>query len=481
MQSNYHPASSNNTRSSAHAVDAPSGSRYVHCPYYMPEMSPLAANEGAVGTHDSGLNVYRAARVGSLGTPHMSGLWGQSTSNSVRGPYASVGSNSSHHLRTSSYTTEFTPDASPASAPGYHAADLDSVVLLPTRPLLKALAKQCRPSPPWCVGSVVPSKLGDEVLRFSDFNAPTQEEESSCQACKASMEAVLQQVWPGASLQPAGTTAAGQNTTKGVTLHFYAAGTTDATEEQLQRWMRAANEVGAQANFIRDDRELPCAIFVDSRTGHRCCIRYGDQAVAALAGTSALLSRSIADKVVARAVFNTLLTLLNQNKILNESGAARTMLSGEAVAIMLLAVMNSYGATDVPDAGRVLLDFFLTYGFENYFNPIQTSVSSKGFAVPTAKRHLNAQLSVLDPVNEEVNVTPLVDHVSSIQAVFNYCYTALSQYAQINSTLHRAQSALSTIIGGEPYWVRVLRYYQLHVEPYYSVIQQKKPTLIQFL
>lgn len=492
----YHGSA--NTRSSAHVVDASKTGRYVHCPYYIPETSPLATHEGAVGPRDSGLHAYRPARVGSLGTPHISGLWAQSYNNSNtnnnsinnnnnsssannRGSYASVGSNSSHHLRTSSYATDFSMDASTNSPAMPHAADLDSVVLLPTRPLLKALAKQCRPSPPWCVGGAVPTKLADEVLRFSDFNAPMEEETATCQACLTSMAAVVRQVWPEALLQPTGATAAGQNATKGVTLHLYAINTTDATEAQTQQWTRAANAVGAQVNFIRDDRELPCAVVVDSRSGHRCCIRYGDRAAAALAETSAVLSTNIAGNPVTRAVFNTLLALLNQNKILDESGTARTMLSGEAVAIMLLAVVNSYDASDVPDAGRVLLDFFLTFGFESYFNPIQTSVSVKGFANPSPKKHPNAQLSILDPIDESVNVTPQVDRVSSIQAVFNYCYTALSQYAQVNSNLHRAQSALSTIIGGEPYWVRVLRYYQLYVEPYYSVIQQKKPLLVQFL
>ncbi|KPA83320.1 hypothetical protein ABB37_02980 [Leptomonas pyrrhocoris] len=479
MQPNYRLVGAN-TRSSAHATDAPAGGRYVHCPYYIPESSPLATNEGAVGPRDSELRAYRPARIGSLGTPRVVGLWGQSPLTGVRGSYASVGSNNSHH-RVSSYATDSSSDASPSSAVAYPAADLDNVVLLPTRPLLKALAKECRPSPPWCVGRVVPSVLADEVLLFHLFTAPMPEEEASRRSCTASMEAVLQQVWPGASLQPAGATAAGQNTTKGATLHFYATGTSDASQEQTQQWIQAANERGAQVNFIRDDRDLPCAVVVDSHSGHRCCIRYGDKAVAALAETSALLSVRVAANPVTRAVFNTLLALLNQNKILDDGGTARSMLSGEAVAIMLLAVVNSYDSSDVPDAGRVLLDFFLTFGFESYFNPIQSSVNVKGFGTPTAKKHPNAQLSVLDPVNEEVNVTAQVDRVSGIQAVFNYCYTALSQYAQVNSNLHRAQSALSTVIGGEPYWVRVLRYHQLHVEPYYSLIQLKRPLLVQYL
>ncbi|KPI85979.1 hypothetical protein ABL78_4981 [Leptomonas seymouri] len=479
MQPNHYHTSTS-TCSSAHAVDPPNGNRYVHCPYYIPATSPLAASDGALDLHDSGLHDYSPARVGSLGTPRTSESWSQFSVAAACSSYAFAGSNDGH-LRPNSGATHFTPDASSSFALAYHAADSNNAVLLPTPPLLKALAKQCQPSPPWCVGSVVPPRLGDEVLRFNEFNTPTQEEEATCKSCAASMEAILQRVWPGASLQPSGATAAGQSSTKGATVHYYATGTSDATEEQMQTWMRAANEVGAQVSFTRDNRELPCAVLIDSRTGHRCCIRYGDNAVEALAETSELLWRSVAACPVTLAAFNTLLALLSQNRILDESGSAHTLLSGEAVAIMLLAVVNSYDSSDVPDAGRVLLDFFLTYGFESYFNAAQSSVSVRGFGAPTAKKHPNAQLSVLDPIDEMVNVTPRVDRFGSIQAVFNYCYAALLQYAQVRPSLHRAQSALSTIIGGEPYWVRVLRFYHLQVEPYHSVIQLKKHLLVQHL
>lgn len=483
MQSaqSYHGTHS---RGSTHAsADASTGStsggggRYVHCPYYIPTTSPLASGAVPAGPRDSGLQGFHPPRVGSLGTPRASGLWGagQSPCGPVRGSLASTSSFASHP-RTASSTVGLDYDTLTAAQ-----VDAEVIVLLPTRPLLKALAKQCRPSPPWCVGYAPPADLGEEVLRFCDFNTPMEEELGTRQSCTATMESVVRRVWPEAALQPTGATAAGQNVTKGVTLHFYATGTTDATPEQLQQWMRAANEVGAQANFLQDDRGLPCAVVVDSRSGHRSCIRYGSEAAAALAHASHALESQIASKPVPRAVLNTLLALLNQNKLLDESGTARTLLSGEAVAVMLLAVINSYDETDVPDAGRVLLDFFLTYGFESYFNPLQSSVSVKGLAVPCPKRHLNAQLSVLDPSNETVNLTPEVDRVSSIQAVFNYCYTALSQYSQVSSSLHRAQSPISTIIGGEPYWVRVLRFYQLQVEPYYSVVQSKKHILAQCL
>jgi hypothetical protein len=272
---------------------------------------------------------------------HVWAASGRSPSNGVHGSYASVGSNSSQHLRTCSYVAAFTPGASTSSAQVHLAADVDNVVLLLTRPLLKALAKQWRPSQPLCLGGAVPSKLADEVLCFNKFNAPMQKEETSCQSCAANTEAVLRQVQPRASLQPTAGTAAGQNTMKNATLHLYAIRTTDAMEGKTQLWMRAANVVGVQVGFIHDDRDLPCAVFVGSRLGHRCSIRYGDKAVRALVETSEMLSRCVAASPATRAVFNTLLALLNQNIILGGSGTARTMLCGEAVAIMLLAIMNS--------------------------------------------------------------------------------------------------------------------------------------------
>lgn len=300
--------------------------------------------------------------------------------------------------------------------------------------------------------------------------------------CKGRVLQVLREVWPEAALHPMGATAAGQSCLANVTHHFYASNTTTtATEESQLRLISAATAVRAHASFAVDYRQLPCVTVTDARRGYRFCIRVGETAVAQLEPTALLLRDCISATETTRAVLNVLMALFNQNKVLDENGTTCSLLCGEAVAVMVLAVTNSYSVDDVPDAGRLLLDFFLTFGFASHFNSIDQSVSQRGFASPTPKRHAAAQLSVLDPANEEVNLTPVVQRVSDILAVLRYCYTAIDQYTNMNTGLHRAQSALSTILAGEPFWGRVLKYYEVREEPYFSTIQLKKRHLTQYM
>jgi hypothetical protein len=178
------------------------------------------------------------------------------------------------------------------------------------------------------------------------------------------------------------------------------------------------------------------------------------------------------------AVLVTLDALLRQNKLLDETGLNEKLISTEAIAVMLLAIANSYSSDDAPDAGRLLNDFFLTYGFPAHFDCSQNSVSASGMTSPVAKLHREAQLSVLDPAQETANLTSKVDKVAHLLAIFNYCYTASTQYLVVSLEQRRAQSVLSTMIGGETYWSRVLTLYHQRVAPFFDVVNEKKFRLL---
>jgi hypothetical protein len=109
------------------------------------------------------------------------------------------------------------------------------------------------------------------------------------------------------------------------------------------------------------------------------------------------------------------------------------------------------------------------------------SIHYNGMDNRLEKVHRESQLSVLDPGDLTRNLTPKLDKFSHLQAVFNYCYTALSQFTQVSPEQRRAQSALSTLIGGESYWSRVLKLYHQNVSPFAEVVQARHAILAQSL
>ncbi|EPY36435.1 hypothetical protein STCU_00585 [Strigomonas culicis] len=298
-------------------------------------------------------------------------------------------------------------------------------------------------------------------------------------ACLNTVQDMLRSVWPDTDLRPMGITAAGNFFHKDTTSHYYAVNNSEVTEEVRKQLGAAANERGAQIEFAVDYRGLQCFVLTDSLSGLRCCVRIGPNAAERCEPAAELLRHTFGSNLGARGVLFVLFALLQQNRILDDSGTNPRLLPGEAAAVMLLSVLNSYDATDVPDAGRLLMDFFLTFGFISYFNPVSISVVHNGMRHTVPKKHANAQLSVVDPSDGDTNLTPSLDRVSNLQAVFSYCYSALNQYAQVSGDQRRAQSALSSIIGGEPYWGRVFRFYEQKVEPYCSVVESKRNSLVK--
>ncbi|EPY43179.1 hypothetical protein AGDE_00743 [Angomonas deanei] len=294
--------------------------------------------------------------------------------------------------------------------------------------------------------------------------------------CVENISRVMREVWPQASLHPKGITAAVMAPKKEICNHLYAVHCDDL--EGVKQFEELAIKQGFHLEFGTDNRGLPAVICTDCVSGVKSCITYGPEAEKKCKGTSDILRDAYSSTQSARDVLFVLLALLQQNRILDDGGLNQKLFSGEALAVMLLSVVNSYENNLLPDSGRILLDFFLTFGFVAYFNPVASSVTIKTMQ-PPRPRHMTSQLSVLDPADETINLTPSLDRVSNVQTVFSYCYSALNQYTQVSSGQRRAQSVLSTIIGGEPYWIRVFRLYEQGVDPYYTFIAEHKAALYQ--
>ncbi|AAZ11940.1 hypothetical protein, conserved [Trypanosoma brucei brucei TREU927] len=404
------------------------------------------------------------ANIGSLGTPNMF--------RKMRRPSSSTSSRRS--------TLRSTPACTVSHE---QAIDTTNVVLVATRPLLKTLARTCRPHPPWCIGMSVPDTVTEEVRLFSSFLRPTALELYCYEAVVTSVTAMLRELWPTAELHPMSTTAAGLPPLKDMTLHFYAKNTVvtpDAKQYTQMHLQSITNNAGFQLEFCYDYRNVMCLLLTDSRSGLRMNVRYGAEACR-VEVASRLFASAVASNEACRQTFLLLDALLRQNKILDDTGTNPEALNSEAVATMLVAIFNSYDANDTPDTGRLLMDFFLTYGFCANFDMFSHSVTARGLREPTSKVHPNAQISVLDPSNEGHNLTYRLEKAAHLQAVFNYCYTAISQFAQVEERQLRAQSVLSTIIGGESYWSRVLQLYHEGISPYFEVVNEKKIFLIRAL
>ncbi|KEG15630.1 hypothetical protein DQ04_00021280 [Trypanosoma grayi] len=408
------------------------------------------------------------APIGSLGTPNMGIRMAHRGS-----PGGSYGSRRSTRRSTphSCYANE--------GQEGHH-----NMILVATRPLLKALARECRPCPPWCVGTLVCEEAMDELKQFAAFLRPTPEELSCSESAVGLATGIMQAVWPLVKMSPMSTTAAGLSPLKDVTLHYYAENTPVAPDdlESIQlRLQSVANDQGAQVEFSTDYRDVTCVVMTDARSGKRLTIRYGPRA--SHAGVAArIFQTTIASNEEYHATLTVLDALLRQNKILDDVGTNMEAVNGEALTTMLVAIINSYGLNDAPDAGRLMMDFFLTFGFPANFDLVKNSVTVKGMAVnPPSKVHRNAQISILDPFDEAQNLTPKLEKAAHLQAVFNYCYTALSQYKQVSQRQRRAQSILSTIIGGEAYWGRVLQLYHEGISPFVEVVNEKKHLLAHAL
>ena len=322
---------------------------------------------------------------------------------------------------------------------------------------------------------MVPNSLSDELFQFMQFLSPTADETRRAAESKQRIDELISAVWPSSTLMPMGPDAAGVPLTKEGTSHMYAPGSTIGENlESIKAKIRStALEFGFQTDFGVDYRGIDTVILTEARSGEKVSVRFGEKCEA-IATSSKILEDHIQLVPNRRSVLVALDALLRQNKLLDDTGVNTALLSCEAVAMMLLSIAHSYAADDTPDSGRLLNDFFLTFGFTAHFDCSTNSIVYSGMVTPVAKVHRESQLSVIDPSNETANLTSKVDKVAHLLAVFNYCYTASSQFTQVSPQQRRAQSILSTMIGGETYWSRVLSLFHQHVSPFHEVVNDKK-------
>lgn len=324
-----------------------------------------------------------------------------------------------------------------------------------------------------------PKNLHEELLMFTSFLRYTAEEQMRWESLVATIDALFREVWPDSTVSEMGATAAGLSVLKDGTAHFFALNTVDepCARDSLKA---AAARFGFQIEFAVDYRSMQCVSLTEARTGERCIVRFGHNAKECAVAAD-LLRDSIANVPFRKAALTAIESLLRQNKVLDDTGLNSNLLNAEAAALMMLAIANSYSKDDEPDAGRLLVDFFLTYGFAAHFDCATHSVSHSGMDPPTPKVHSESQLSVIDPCDPSRNVTPKLDKFSHLQAVFHYCYTAIAQFTQVNVVQRKAQSALSTVIGGETFWSRVLQMHHNQISPFYEVVRDKQHILAQQL
>jgi hypothetical protein len=463
MQPQYQPQQRFQRNSPPPSPNSSPAHPHVHNPYGHPGMAPGYPPQHGPGVPLAMPQGYYPS-PGSLGTPHIGGPWHSPTNQGGPLPRRPSQGNS----------------PSNASGGPMGGAPMGTGVIIPTRPVLKALAKECRPSPPWCVGFPVPQTMSEELMRFYNFVSQSpSESQRSANVLGVISEVCASKLWEGCSIEPMSTSAAGIIPPDSV-LHYYVDKfefTEDNTkpEEEIRS---AFNDVGFQADFFKDYRGMPSIKLTEARTGDRCTLRYGPQAHETKK-TAEVLTAGFNKSISRRYAFVVIDAVLRQNRALEDWGVSSALLPCEAIAIMLLAIANSYEDSDVPDAERLVNDFFLTFGYDAHFDIVAHSVSIDGMANQIPKVHKAALLSVLDPSDPTRNLTSNVEKIAHIRGVFQYCYTAISQFSQASSANRRAQSALSTIIGGEAYWTRVLHHYKEQTEPFYSAVLERRGALIQ--
>jgi len=156
----------------------------------------------------------------------------------------------------------------------------------------------------------------------------------------------------------------------------------------------------------------------------------------------------------------------------------------DTIAVMLLGLCERYPDPDV-SADRIMCDFFVTYGWHFDYNNYSV-VAGKNLQELTwaPKMHPESAISVVDPAWVTAtdidacprNIAEGCTKYKQLAALFQYCHTALSQWALMETSV-RCQSPLSTLIGGLNFWNRVIHLYNESVFPYAQAVESKRANL----
>ena len=291
-----------------------------------------------------------------------------------------------------------------------------------------------------------------------------------------------------------------------------------------------------ECTFHVDARECPVVVISDPDESLQIAVRYGPRAVLS-EKTAILLRRQIAHNHHARLALCALEALLRQNNLVDNDGTKPTLLSVETLAVLMLIVVrtrqmdrhsstrspNTSSPHPIPHAGGLLNSFLHYFGQPANFNPTQhTADYMSGLQSPSKKLHPNDKFSVCDPSDDvrihvsylsgvfhapvdvpgvPASVAPAIANIAEINieappprnlaasnpdtrhlsAVLNYCYAAMEAHESSSPSKRKAQSVLSTIIGGEAYWGRVMDLYENVVEPWYGVVHHLRRILAKSL
>jgi len=332
----------------------------------------------------------------------------------------------------------------------------------------KALAKVAKPRPPWSIGADPTNDIAVEMSRIEAFFAQSAKDKQDTGDVWEALRATLTMLDASPQLQYTGCNSWSFFPYRG-RFSVAAPGVRNATSSQLSSAL-FKNGCRLEREFV-DARGFPCYLVEHAATKREVVLRIGEAGAAAAETVRAVLRHQMPGDV--RSALNCLIVLLRQSRIIDDLEPAA--LTDEAAAVMVMAIANSYG--ERPTAERLLIDFFLTYGFKAHFDSDALSVSIDGMVNPVAKAHPDDAVSILDPANATRNlaVGMTAKKLQFLQSTFNYCYHVVSEFAkETDPHKQRGQSPLSTVLGGEPFWPRVVELAQLNVEPYVSFLHANR-------
>jgi hypothetical protein len=328
----------------------------------------------------------------------------------------------------------------------------------------KALAKVAKPRPPWSIGADPTNDIGVEMGRIEAFFGQSAKDKQDTGDVWEALRLTLTELDASPMLQYTGCNSWSFFPFRG-RFSVAAPGVRNVSAAQLGPAL-FRNGCRLEREFV-DSRGLPCFLVEHAATQREVLLRIGESGAAAADSVRAILRYKMSGEV--RSALNCLIVLLRQSRIIDDLEPAA--LSDEAAAVMVMAIANSYGERPTPD--RLLIDFFLTYGFKAHFDSDALSVCAEGMVNPVPKAHPDAAASILDPANHDRNLAAGMNgkKLQFMQSTFNYCYHVVSEFAkESDPQKQRGQSPLSTVLGGEPFWPRVVELAQLNVEPYVSFL-----------
>ena len=418
-------------------------------------------------------------------------------------------------------------DTTGAPGTGTHPVSLDSVPNVDSirdkARLAKAISRVARPTPPWCLGRALPDNLADEITVFAAFSAPCTAEREATSRFVAELVRAAREFWPAAVVLPVGLTAVPLQPVFAkpqFALLFSPdqPDSIDPTDPVLDEVNRFGLALAASDILVRRLGEDARGTTVwqltrqgeahaDNRhgttttdggafggeQGSPCSVllRFGERATTAVRAGIAFSQHFSRQQEGAKEALLAIDAVLRQAQYVSDTVFV-DYVSSEALMVMVLSIVNSYDPEDeLPRTShRIMQDFFLTFGFEENFNLASRSIVQEGMAVEVGKMHPRDALSVLDvaPPPAGPGALPAVVHnmtagvsitfLRVLVAVLHYCYRAVQSFVdEPDLAKRRAQSALSTILGADTFWMRVVGLFSVSEPPFDTYVRANEDAI----